>query len=200
MQASVLNDDAPEVKIEAVPVAVAVAVGEFSSNTIHLKLVDVAKLNKEHETERTECDICYKVIWKEAFVCSSPCNKKFHINCLDTVFQNDNDNSRMYDVPEIFRCCYCRREVDIARFFLEIFVKDLNKLHKQGYNVTKALSITNSMIDGTIEPEPLEHEIYLQKNISYFKTPKKSKKSQFKQRYIKKGSNVNRRVGIIRRT
>lgn len=131
----------------------------------------------------TECDICYKLIQKKMFICSSPCNKVFHPSCLEKHFQqtadafyDENDEN---DGDPVFRCCYCRRTTNIDAYLLEVFADSLVSMQKSGcYSVEDALQdVRNELKNNTDGDYNFDYEIYMLTDIRRVKKPKQSKRT-----------------------
>ena len=129
-----------------------------------------------------ECAICYKRIYNKVFVCTEPCNKTFHPDCLDKMIEQLEETAYENEIKTSYRCCYCRREMDMKNHSLEVFMNQLLELKKQGYYVDDA--IKQAIYNSTLEPwsedfmYTFEYAIYVP--IVSFKTPKQSNKSAYK--------------------
>lgn len=92
-----------------------------------------------NKPSRIECNICYKSINKVAFVCTEPCNKVFHLDCIERMLNEIKLSARQaYQVP-IYRCCYCRRHLNLLQYSVEKFIHNLHQLKKEGYIVKNAI-------------------------------------------------------------
>ena len=129
-----------------------------------------------------ECAICYKRIYNKVFVCTEPCNKTFHPDCLDKMIEQLEETAYENEIKTSYRCCYCRREMDMKNHSLEVFMNQLLELKKQGYYVDDA--IKQAIYNSTLEPgsedfmDTFEYAIYVP--IVSFKPPKQSNKATYK--------------------
>jgi hypothetical protein len=95
-------------------------------------------------------------VWKKAFICSEPCNKVYHWACLEKMIHSDSHQGRGR-----IDCAYCRREVDIDYYLIQITLYDLQCAKNQGYDVADAVASVHQL-NGKVESiEDLEVEYYL---------------------------------------
>ena len=93
-----------------------------------------------------ECAICYKRIYKTVFTCSEPCNKKFHMQCVEKVIDQTEESAYMaYKKPQ-YKCCYCRRELDMDRYYYDIYMRELSGLRAGGYDIREAVQKVNEFM------------------------------------------------------
>lgn len=126
---------------------------------------EVADVMKETNETVPECAICYKRINKDVFICSEPCNKIFHPNCIE----------RMMDETaygNLHRCCYCRREIQMDSYLKEMYINALMKMKAGGYCIDEALQMIE--LNGVNQDEG--YAIYLLMSPEYVKKPKQTKK------------------------
>ena len=146
------------------------------SKTSNMVLIHTKK------THDLECSVCCKSINATFFQCSNPCNKVFHVNCIEQMIEQTRESAYEMDTKAHHRCCYCRREMDMKNHSLEVFMNQLLELKKQGYYVDDA--IKQAIYNSTLEPgsedfmDTFEYAIYVP--IVSFKTPKQSNKSAYK--------------------
>jgi hypothetical protein len=158
------------------------------NNKITLSLMRVCDYVKHHDEDVLECNICYKRIHNKMFVCSHPCNKIFHQECIEKMIERiDNVSSNtIEDESEIiYKCCYCCREFDINNYTFELFIYELSKYRSRGYVVSDAM--TQAAFDTLIatdynEQRLYNYNIYTLMDVSYIKTPKQSKRAEYNPR------------------
>lgn len=134
-------------------------------------------------TTPLECSICYKLIQKKMFICSSPCNKVFHPSCLEKHFEQTEDafyyENNENDAVPVFRCCYCRRTTNIRAYVLEVFADSLVSMQKSGcYSVEDALQDVRDELKNNTDGDyyNYDYEIYMLTDIRRVKKPKQSKR------------------------
>ena len=137
--------------------------------------------------ENPECGICYKNINKKVFVCAKPCNKTFHLACLESMIDHLEDNADTADNDDedddvCYQFCYCRREFDINQYELELFIQKLLHCKTQGYYIddaveTATLNAINYADDYNTE---FQYDIYKPVDSSRVKMPKQPKRGEFK--------------------
>lgn len=134
---------------------------------------------KKNTVVEMECAICYKAIQKTFFKCSEPCNKVFHVNCLDRALEQTAEAAWEEDKEAEHKCCYCRREIDIDNYFLQLVARRLITLKASGcYYVEDALRQVKRQMenaDSDDEAEELELSIYELRQTYYEKKPKQAK-------------------------
>ena len=147
-------------------------------NTTH-----AAASSDSDTTTPLECSICYKLIQKKMFICSSPCNKVFHPSCLEKHFEQTEDafydENNENDAIPVFRCCYCRRTTNINAYLLEVFADSLVSMQKSGcYSVEDALQdVRDELKNNTDGDYNFDYEIYMLTDIRRVKKPKQSKRA-----------------------
>lgn len=165
-------------------------------NTIHTTKIKYTLLNVGdykktfHEEQDPECGICYKHISNKVFVCEKPCNKAFHLGCLDKLIEQLEDNTTQEAPKPDYRCCYCRRKFDIHEYDLSLFIQELKHMENHGYYVKEAIvestfnthfvSLQTQGEYSTFDQLYDEYSLVFQKNTSYIKHPKFSKHAEFK--------------------
>ena len=129
------------------------------------------------------CDICYKKINKTYFQCGSPCSKVFHTNCIEKMMEQIEESANETDDEPNYRCCYCRRDIEINNYLLQLFAQKLIAIHGETHDIRDALKEVEYKISRN---EYLEEDesliIYELINISYIKKPKQSKRQILKKR------------------
>ncbi len=160
----------------------------FNDNgLVKMSLLPLSELKCEEPFCQTlgeiiECAICYKRIYNKVFVCTEPCNKTFHPSCLDKMIEQLEETAYENEYKPNYRCCYCRREMDMKNYSLEILMRHLLELKGQGYYVDDAIqqAIYNSSLEPGSEDfmDTFEYAIYVP-TVS-FKIPKQSNKSAYK--------------------
>jgi hypothetical protein len=164
---------------------------------ISFKLLHVKTAN---DCKQLECAICYKGINKAYFICSEPCNKVFHMGCLDEAFKNVAETAYYNDEEAVQRCCYCRRHVNFDNYELETLAHELRTIqYSKCYQVEDALALIKHNIEhNIIFDQDDEYVVYGPKYMPQKKQPKepKFKKTQLSRRL----TNVRvARVGGMRR-
>jgi hypothetical protein len=144
-------------------------------------------VDKYHsQNQDVECAICFKNISNKVFVCSEPCNKTFHPDCLEKMIDQLEETAWEEEKPTDYRCCYCRREFDFRFYQNEIFGRYLLGLKAGGYNVSDAMwqlqkqnNLPANMVGtgASDEEDTDEFEIYLPMNKTYIKKPKQAKRA-----------------------
>ena len=133
---------------------------------------DAADAAAAAEYVAPECAICYKRLHKDVFICSEPCNKLFHPNCLERMMDETENAAAFAYTPQQHRCCYCRREINMTGYLKEIYINALMKMKAGGYCIDEALQeIELNGVDGD-----KGYAIYLLVPIEHIKKPKQTKK------------------------
>ena len=127
-----------------------------------------------------ECSICCKAIQKTFFQCGAPCNKIFHVSCMEQMIERTIDAAWEEDKEPEHKCCYCRREIDINQYMLQLTVRQLTTLKAGGcYYVGAALTqLKYQMANGDAD-EDIEYEIFEIRPNYYEKKPKQAKKTAY---------------------
>lgn len=157
---------------------------------VRMCLLTLAELKRDTHFCQTEapeidCDICYKRIQKNVFVCNEPCNKTFHPACLEKMVDQLEETAWEEEKEIEYRCCYCRREFDFKAYQRELFGRHLLGLKANGYNVNEAIrqlcQEDEAAIAGNEEEEhDKEYSVYVPLDTSYIKKPKAGKRALFK--------------------
>ena len=142
-----------------------------------------------------ECSICYGRINNNMYVCTEPCNKLFHSECLEKIMdQQEDDFYANHDMAEILtknlkpqiRCAYCRREINADAFILDNTFRELLHLRAGGYNVSEALSKVVNARGKMGDEETFDIEYFINLDCSYSKRPKQSFRASYKKSQPKK--------------
>jgi hypothetical protein len=165
---------------------------------VNYKLLSV-KNNPTANCNNLECAICYKSINKSFLVCSEPCNKVFHLACVEEAFRQIEENANENEEDPVHRCCYCRRLVNINNYDLEVFAKTLRVLRDSNcYDIGDALALIRHHIKHNIDDEDADYVIYLPKNrTSEERKPKHSKQSKFKRTQLPRARKTQK-IGMRR--
>ena len=147
-----------------------------------------------------ECSICYKPITKTFFQCSAPCNKIIHVSCMEQMMEQAEEAAWQEDKEVEHKCCYCRREINIEKYCLQLVARRLVTLHKGGYEVKDAMKmIKKQMLDEELE-EDIEYNIYELHDTHFIKKPKQSKRVDYKKAQQKpKRITIKQNIGGRRR-
>jgi hypothetical protein len=130
-----------------------------------------------------ECDICYKKINKRYFQCGSPCSKVFHTDCIEKMMEQIEESANESDDEPNYRCCYCRRGIEINNYLLQLLSQKLIAMHGQSHDIRDALKHVEFKMDRNEYIEDDESLIiYELIDISYIKKPKQPKRQILKKR------------------
>ena len=134
-----------------------------------------------------ECDICYKRINKTYFRCGSPCSKAFHTGCIEKMMEQTEESANETDDEPNYRCCYCRRDIEINNYLLQHFSQKLIAMHGETHDIREALKKNvYMMMMGEYKYDYLEDgeslTIYELIDTSYIKKPKQPKRQILKKR------------------
>lgn len=155
-----------------------------NSKKIKYSLLKVSDYRQTfNKSEDPECDICYERISNKVFVCAEPCNKTFHLACLESMINHLEDNAANEGKEiDCYRCCYCRREFDINQYGLSIFVQKLLLFKSYGYHIGNAVETAtlNAIFYEDDYNTECSYDVYLPVDSSFIKTPKQSKRAAFK--------------------
>lgn len=148
-----------------------------------------------------ECDICYKPINKTYFQCGAPCSKVFHTGCMDKMMGQIEETADDSDEEPMYRCCYCRRDIDIDNYMLQLFAKQLVMLQNSSHDVTEALNRVEYLIKNNQKPDEDEcFESYELRDISFIQKPKQPKRQILKKQLHKPRQNrIKQNIGGRRR-
>jgi hypothetical protein len=99
------------------------------------------------------------------------------------------------------KCCYCRREINVEKYCLQLVARRLVTLHKGGYEVKDAMKmIKKQMLDEELEEEDIEYNIYELHDTHFIKKPKQSKRVDYKKAQQKpKRITIKQNIGGRRR-
>jgi hypothetical protein len=123
-----------------------------------------------------ECAICYAPIKKVFFKCSAPCNKVFHTNCLEQAMEQTQETAFDHDEEPEHKCCYCRRQIDVDDYLLQIYARHLETLNASGcYDVREAIEQVDAQMENGQVDEDVEYVIYELRDTSFQKKPKQAK-------------------------
>ena len=132
-----------------------------------------------------ECAICYAPIKKAYFMCSAPCDKTFHTNCLEQAMEQTQETALDADEEPEHKCCYCRREIDVDHYLLQIYARYLKTLGAGGgYDISEAMAQVKDQFQNGNLDDDVEYIIYEIRDKYYQKKPKQAKnqKNQNKQK------------------
>ena len=128
-----------------------------------------------------DCDICYKKINKKFFQCGAPCGKVFHTGCVEKMLEQIEESALDADEEPNFRCCYCRRGIDIDNYTLQLFGQHLVELHGSSHDVSDAIRRVEYLIKNNEKlDEDESFEYYEMHDISHVKKPKQPKREILK--------------------
>jgi hypothetical protein len=152
--------------------ATATMVSKIQSN------MDLFTISKNTGTCDLECSVCFKGIQKTFFRCGAPCNKIFHVDCMEQMIERTAESAWEEEKEPEHKCCYCRRQINIASYILQRFVRHLATLKASGcYDVAFALEqIKEHMANGDIDAD-FEYQIYEIHRHFRQKTPKQTKRA-----------------------
>jgi len=130
-----------------------------------------------------ECEICYKKINKTYFQCGPPCSKVFHTGCIEKMMEQVEDNAYELDEEPNYKCCYCRRDIEINNYLLQLFAQKLIAMHGETHDIRDAIKhVEFKMGRNELLEEDESLEIYELIDISYIKKPKQPKRQILKKR------------------
>lgn len=141
-------------------------------------------VNSKTKSFGLECYICFKKINKTYFRCGAPCSKVFHISCIEKMMEQTEESAYETDDEPNYRCCYCRRDIELNNYLLQLFEHKLIAIHSQSYDIRDALYHIEFKMSRN---EPIEENdesllIYELFDISYIKKPKQPKRQILKKR------------------
>lgn len=145
-----------------------------------------------------ECSICYKSIKKMFFACPAPCHKVFHTSCLEHAMEQTEALAAETDVEAVHKCCYCRRQINIDNYWLQLFARRLTTLGAIGYLVKPALASVEFQLKHN-QFEDIAYDIYELNATGYFKKPKQSNLCRQKTRPHKPRIILKHNIGGRRR-
>ena len=130
-----------------------------------------------------ECDICYKKINKTYFRCGSPCSKVFHTGCIEKMMEQIEESANETDDEPNYRCCYCRRDIEINNYLLQLFAQKLIAIHGETHDIREALkNVEYKMSRNEYLEDGESLTIYELIDTSYIKKPKQPKRQILKKR------------------
>ena len=146
-----------------------------------------------------ECSVCYKKIYRDYFVCSAPCNKVFHVSCMEKMMNETKQAAYEADEEPQHKCCYCRRSFDRQNYLAQLWGRHLIMLRNTGYyDVSDAWCKLQRMIknDGSILfEEHVSCEVYELRDITRVKKPKQANLKK-KQTFVRKQPRVHVKQNI----
>jgi hypothetical protein len=138
---------------------------------------------KNSKCMELDCSICYKKINKNYFVCGAPCRKVFHPGCIEKMLKQSEESAYEADEEPMFRCCYCRRDIDLDNYDLQLFAQHLIALNNYSYDVHDALKRVVFLLKNNEKPDDDEaFEYYELRDNTYVKKPKQPKREILKKR------------------
>jgi hypothetical protein len=131
-----------------------------------------------------DCSICYKKINKKFFVCSAPCGKVFHTSCIEKMLEQIEETANESEEEPNFRCCYCRRDIDIDNYTLQLFAQHLITLHNCSHDASDAIKRVDFLIKNNEKLDEDESFEYYQliTHGNDMKKPKQPKRQIFKKK------------------
>ena len=128
-----------------------------------------------------DCAICYKKINKKYFECGAPCSKVFHTGCIEKMLLQIEETANEVDEDPNFRCCYCRRGIDLDNYGLQLFAQELIELDRGSYDVYDAISRIRFLIKNNKKPDEDEtFDYYELRDKAFIKKPKQPKRQNLK--------------------
>jgi len=107
---------------------------------------------------------------------------------IDHIEMNTDEKAR----PD-YKCCYCRQKFDIHDYDLELFLQELIFLGNRGYNIHDAIlhsTLNATTLGDTDISDEVEYSVYFPMDTTYIKTPKFSKRAEFKNKKKNKGAHT----------
>jgi hypothetical protein len=137
--------------------------------------------------KEVECSICYKPVGKLFFACSAPCNKVFHTSCMEKAMEQTEEAAYDEDEEAQHRCCYCRRNISVDSYQLQLLARHLLTLRSQGHDVRDALKKVETQLKTGIYDEEFSYEIFEVRDVDYYqKKPKQSKRAEYQKKTLQK--------------
>jgi len=149
-----------------------------------------------------ECSLCYKPITKTFFACSAPCNKIFHVSCMEQSMEQTEQAAWEADEDPQHKCSYCRRQIDVEKYMLHLMARRLFTLKAGGHEVSTSIQlIKNQLKTGILEDDDFEYAIYEIRDTFYVKKPKQSKRAECKKKpaHMKQRITIKHNIGGRRR-
>ncbi len=147
-----------------------------------------------------ECGICYKSVQKAYAKCSAPCNKVFHLSCMEKILDQTEEAAYEEDVEAEHKCCYCRRCIDTKHYGLQHSALILLQLKNGGYNVREAIEKVKIDIIFNDAESDYVYNYYYMKPMSYQKKPKQAKRSAPKKITKQPRIHIKQNIGGRRRS
>ena len=146
-----------------------------------------------------ECSVCYKKINRTYFICSSPCNKVFHMDCMYKMM--DRTEEAAYEANEYpqHKCCYCRRSINMRNYLLKNYADTLLISRNTGYYdvsnpMYKVVQYKSCVFMGKPE-EDISYENYELIDTTRIKKPKQANLKK-KQTFVRKQPRVHVKQNI----
>ena len=146
-----------------------------------------------------ECSVCYKKINRTYFICSSPCNKVFHMDCMYKMM--DRTEEAAYEANEYpqHKCCYCRRSINMRNYLLKNYADTLLISRNTGYYdvsnpMYKVVQYKSCVFMGKPE-EDISYENYELIDTTRVKKPKQANLKK-KQTFVRKQPRVHVKQNI----
>jgi len=84
------------------------------------------------------------------------------------------------------RCCYCRRDINVDSYQLQLFARHLLTLRAQGHDVHDALKNVETQLKTGVYEDEFSYEIFEVRDINYHqKKPKQSKRAEYQKTPLK---------------
>ena len=161
--------------------------------TLNTQKSNLVLIHSKIKSTELECAICYKKINKTYFQCGSPCSKVFHAGCIEKMMEQIEESANETDDEPNYRCCYCRRDIEINNYLLQLFAQKLIAIHGETHDIRDALKEVEYKMS---KNEYLEDDesllIYELIDISYIKKPKQSKQNNPKSKQIQEATHTNK--------
>jgi len=151
-----------------------------------------------------ECSICYKNIKKYYAICSAPCKKVFHTTCIEKMIAQTEAAANAEDEEVDYKCCYCRRSIDINHYDLQEVGRKLICLKNGGYDVSEALHHVKNQFANMVEYEggdDVYYSIYFDAFSTHFqKKPKQTNRMPLKKINKQPRIHIKQNIGGRRRS
>jgi len=93
------------------------------------------------------------------------------------------ENAYELDEEPNYKCCYCRRDIEINNYLLQLFSQKLIAMHGETHDIRDAIKqVEFKMGRNELLEEDESLEIYELIDISYIKKPKQPKRQILKKR------------------
>jgi hypothetical protein len=93
-----------------------------------------------------------------------------------------------YDADEEahHRCCYCRRDINVNKYELQLFARHLLTLRANGHDVHDALKKIETQMKTGVYDDEIVYEIFEIRDVIYHqKKPKQSKRAEYQKKTLK---------------